>query len=424
MRFHNEPNSEPPDIVIGEGSVAADANDVPIGSGVIAADTATAIDLRIVDVQVLTFRYRSRLGYDDEGHAHPASEHEKQQTVTRVRTSAGMDGYCFGGSVETAALTNRLIGGLNPLDRETVWYRLLRAQRLKRQTLDDRNLAAIDCALWDFAGRLTGLPISKLLGGARNRVPAYASTMCGDDVPGGLDTPEAYGEFALACKERGYTAFKLHTWMPPYGADVKRDVAACRAVRERVGPEMRLMLDAHHDYSREEALYLGRALEELDFYWLEEPMNEHSTSSYVWLKERLSIPIVGPETAEGQMYTRAEWIVRGASDISRVGVAGIGGITPAMKVVHLCQAFGMRVELHGGGAANLQVLGAMATPGEYYERGPLHPHFELERETPWLVEPVDPLAADGTVPVPQAPGLGERIDWDFIRSQTVADWQG
>src|ERR687895_844034 len=148
----------------------------------------------------------------------------------------------------------------------------------------------------------------------------------------------------------------------------------CRAGRERVGPEMRLMLDAHHDYTREEALYLGRALEELDFYWLEEPMNEHSTSSYVWRTQQLALPICGPETAEGQMYTRAEWIVRGASDISRVGVFDVGGITPAMKTVHLCQAFRIRVEIHGGGPANLQVLGAMEIPGEYYERGLLHPH--------------------------------------------------
>src|SRR3712207_4496231 len=130
---------------------------------------------------------------------------------------------------------------------------------------------------------------------------------------------------------------------------------------------MRLMLDPHHAYSREEALALGRALEELDFAWLEEPMNEHNVSSYVWLTQQLAIPIVGPETAAGQMYTRAEWIVRGASDISRVGVLGGGGITPVIKTIHLCQSFGVRVELHGGGAATLQVLGAMATPGEYYE---------------------------------------------------------
>jgi L-alanine-DL-glutamate epimerase-like enolase superfamily enzyme len=378
--------------------------------------------LRIVDVQTLTFRYPSHVGRDDEGHAHPAPEHEARQTLTRVRTSAGVEGYCFGGSPETAAVATRMIGGMNPIDREAIWYKLLRAQRLERRALDDRNLAVIDCALWDVAGRLTGLPVHKLLGGAREKVPAYASTMCGDDIPGGLDSPDAYGEFARACKERGYSAFKLHTWMSPLGPNLERDIAACRAVREAVGPQMRLMLDPHHDYSREEALYLGRALEELDYYWMEEPMNEHSTSSYVWLTQQLDLPICGPETAEGQMYTRAEWIVRGASDISRVGVFDVGGITPAMKTVHLCEAFRMRVEVHGGGAANLQVLGAMAIPGEYYERGLLNPLVDYEAETPWLTEPIDPVDAEGNVPIPQRPGLGESIDWDFIRANTVSPW--
>jgi L-alanine-DL-glutamate epimerase-like enolase superfamily enzyme len=390
-------------------------------AGTAGANSGSA-DLRVVDVQALTFRYSSRVGRDEEGHGHPAPEHDAFQTLTRVRTSAGVEGYCFGGSTETASVATQLIAGMNPLDREAIWHKLLRAQRLYRRALDDHNLAAVDCALWDFAGRLTGIPVHKLLGGARDRVPAYASTMCGDDLPGGLDSPAAYAEFALACKERGYTAFKLHAWMPPYGPDLARDIAACRAVREAVGPAMRLMLDAHHDYSREESLILGRALEELGFYWIEEPMNEHSTSSYVWLTQQLDIPVCGPETAEGQMFTRAEWIVRGASDISRVGAFGVGGITPAMKTVHLCQAFGVRVEVHGGGAANLQVLGAMATPGEYYERGLLHPLVDFEAETPWLSEPIDLLDGDGNVPIPQRPGLGETIDWDFIRANTVSPW--
>jgi L-alanine-DL-glutamate epimerase-like enolase superfamily enzyme len=399
----------------------AAASDIEL-AGTAGANSGRA-DLRIVDMQTLTFRYSSRVGRDEEGHGHPAPEHDAFQALTRVRTSAGVEGYCFGGSTETAAVATRLTAGMNPLDREAIWYKLLRAQRLYRRALDDHNLAAVDCALWDFAGRLTGLPIHKLLGGARDRVPAYASTMCGDDLPGGLDSPAAYAEFALACKERGYTALKLHAWMPPYGPDLARDIAACRAVREAVGPTMRLMLDAHHDYSREESLTLGRALEELGFYWIEEPMNEHSTSSYVWLTQQLDIPVCGPETAEGHMFTRAEWIVRGASDISRVGVGGVGGITPAMKTVHLCQAFGARVEVHGGGAANLQVLGAMATPGEYYERGLLHPLVDFEAETPWLSESIDPLDGDGNVPIPQRPGLGEAIDWDFIRANTVAPWR-
>jgi L-alanine-DL-glutamate epimerase-like enolase superfamily enzyme len=380
-------------------------------------------DLTITDIDSLTFTYTSHTGRDNEGHGHPAPAHEATQRLTRVRTSAGVDGYCFGGSEEMIATVRRQILGADPLHREAIWYKLLQGQRLERRALDDRNLMVIDCALWDFAGRLTGLPVYKLLGAAREKVPAYASTMCGDDIPGGLDTPESYAAFARACKALGYPAFKLHTWMSPYGPDLKRDIAACAAVRDAVGPEMKLMLDPHHDYTREEALYLGRALEELDYYWMEEPMNEHSTSSFVWLTENLTkLQICGPETAHGQMYTRAEWIMRGASDISRVGVGDVGGITPSMKTVHLCEAFRIRCEIHGGGAANLQVLGAMAIPGEFYERGLLHPHVDFDAEKPWLTTPIDSIDSEGYVTMPQGPGLGEEIDWDFIKDNLKEDW--
>jgi L-alanine-DL-glutamate epimerase-like enolase superfamily enzyme len=247
--------------------------------------------------------------------------------------------------------------------------------------------------------------------------------MCGDDLPGGLDTPEAYARFALACKAQGYTAFKLHTWQPPIpGApDVKRDIAACAAVREAVGPDIVLMLDPFHYYSREEALALGRGLERLNFTWMEEPMDEHSTSSYVWLTEQLDLLICGPETAEGKMQTRAEWIVRGAADISRGGVGDVGGITPLMKVAHLAESFGMRMEVHGGGAGNLHALCAMGIPGEYYERGLLHPFVEYEQPVPWLNAITDPMDDEGYVHVSQRPGLGLDINFEYIQEHRVAE---
>ena len=79
------------------------------------------------------------------------------------------------------------------------------------------------------------------------------------------------------------------------------DVKACSAVREAVGPDLPLMLDANHWYSREDAWYIGRELEKLDYYWYEEPMDEHSMSSYIWLAKQLSMPVLGPEMAQGQV---------------------------------------------------------------------------------------------------------------------------
>jgi L-alanine-DL-glutamate epimerase-like enolase superfamily enzyme len=157
-------------------------------------------------------------------------------------------------------------------------------------------------------------------------------------------------------------------------------------------------------------------LEELSFYWIEEPMDEHSTSSYVWLTDQLSLPVVGPETAEGKMQTRAEWIVRGASDISRGGAGDLGGITPLVKTAHLCESFGVRMEVHGNGAANLQVLCAMGIPGEFYERGLLHPFLDYEQPSPWLNALDDPMDEQGYVHVSQKPGLGQDVNFDYIRA--------
>jgi L-alanine-DL-glutamate epimerase-like enolase superfamily enzyme len=341
-----------------------------------------------------------------------------------VETDEDVEGYAFG------AIPARVLEGLikptcigaDPLYRERIWQALRERQRLNLGTLSDRILSYVDCALWDLAGRALGQPVYKLLGGFRDKVPAYASTMCGDDLEGGLDTPEAYADFATWCMARGYPAFKLHTWQPPMpGApDVKRDVAACAAVREAVGPDVDLMLDPYHYYSREEALYLARALEELGYTWMEEPMDEHSMSSYIWLVENTRLPICGPETAEGKMYVRAEWVKAGAADLLRGGVGDVGGITPLMKVAHLAEAFGMRMEVHGGGAANLHALCAMGIPGQYYERGLLHPFVDYETPAPWLNSLADPMDDEGYIHVSQAPGLGWDIDWEYIEGNLVA----
>lgn len=378
--------------------------------------------MKITDVKTRVFRYRSSVGADSHGHTHPADEHDAHQTVVTIETDEGVSGHAFGGDADIIReLVRPELLGKDPLMRERLWQELVQWQRIQGGRLSDRILGVVDQALWDLAGTHVGLPVYKLLGGFRDRVPAYASTMCGDEVPGGLATPEDYATFAERCMSEGYPAFKLHTWMPPisWAPDPKMDVKACAAVREAVGPDVPLMLDAFHYYSREDAYYLGRELQKLDYFWFEEPMPEANTSSYVWLAEQLEIPIIGPETAEGKMFTRAEWIVRGASDITRAGVGDVGGITPTMKIVHLAEAHGLSMEVHGGQAANLHVLGAMGIPGRWYERGLLHPHDDYEARTPYLKKLIDPLNPDGTVSIPEGPGLGHEIDWDFIDSNIV-----
>jgi L-alanine-DL-glutamate epimerase-like enolase superfamily enzyme len=382
--------------------------------------------MKITDVTVQRFTYISKIVRDTDGHGHaapPGHEHEAIQTLLTISTDEGISGYHFG--VPNPATIENVVKpylvGQDPLYREKLWHGLKERQRLNLATLADRVLTAVDLALWDLGGKIAGLPVHKLLGAARDKVPAYASTQVGDDLPGGLDTPEAYARYASWCKERGYPAFKLHTWQPPLAGapSVKRDIEACAAVREAVGPDYPLMLDPFHYYSRLEALELANGIHKLGFLWMEEPMDEHSMSSYVWLCEQTALPICGPETAEGKMHVRAEWIKAGACDMVRSGVGDVGGITGLIKCVHLAEAFGMHLEVHGGGVGNLHVLGAMVSPGLYYERGLLHPFIDFDAPPAWLNTPVDPMDDEGFVHISPEPGLGYDVNWDYINSNLV-----
>lgn len=376
--------------------------------------------MKIVSVTADTFVYKSSVVADDEGHSHPGDEHDAIETLITVQADDGVKGYAFGATKEVVENTIApIIVGQDPFDREKIWSKLAHMQRISPDGLIDRVIGVIDLALWDLAGRHLQMPVHKLLGGYRNKVLAYGSTMCGDEMPGGLSTPEDYGRFAEWCvKERGYQAIKLHTWMPPisWAPDPKMDIRACAAVREAVGPDIRLMLDCYHYYSRLDALWIGKELEKLDYYWFEEPMDEHSTSSYVWLADQLSIPIIGPESAEGKLQTRAEWLLRGASDICRGGIGDIGGLTPLMKIAHLAEAFNVAMEVHGGGAGNLNSLGAMSIPGQFYERGLLHPFIDYEQAPGYLHSKIDSMDNSGYVQIPQTPGIGLDINFDYIQN--------
>lgn len=378
--------------------------------------------MKIVDITSRSFRYQSRRSRDSEGHTHPGPPRDATENLVTIVADEGAEGYSFGASASVIEhLVKPLIVGEDPYDREKIWRHLNEMQRGNRATLTDRVIGVVDCALWDLAGRALDLPVHKLLGGFRAKVPAYASTMCGDELDGGLNSPQAYADFAVKCQARGYKAFKIHTRMPPIPntPSPEEDVAICAAVREAVGPDMALMLDCFHWYTREEAYYIGKELEKLHYAWIEEPMDEHNTASYIWLTEQLTLPVLGPESAEGQLFTRAEWIRQRASDLSRAGVMDVGGITPVMKIAHMCEAFGVRLELHSPGAGNLQCLMAMSIPGEYYERGLLHPFVDYEEPSPWLKVLDDPMDDAGFVHVSQLPGLGQDIDWHYIRAYEV-----
>ncbi len=145
--------------------------------------------MRITDVITQVFRYRTKVVRDSEGHAHPGPEHDATQCLLRIATDEGVEGYCFGASLQVIQhLVRPALIGEDPFYRERIWQRLREWQRLHLGTLSDRVLASVDLTLWDLAGRYLNQPVHKLLGASRDKVKAYASTMCGDDLPGGLDT--------------------------------------------------------------------------------------------------------------------------------------------------------------------------------------------------------------------------------------------
>ncbi|WP_261166691.1 enolase C-terminal domain-like protein [Microbacterium sp. Marseille-Q6965] len=384
---------------------------------------------RIDSFEVRVFETETRSTRDHHGHRHPGPLAAAHEALVTVRDSEGAEGHVLTPvrNVREDAFADPLLRGLvgRPvMSVEQVMRDVVMAQRGNPVDIADRRIAVVDELLWDLIGVRAGAPVWRLLGGAQERVRAYASTMCGDEIEGGLATPEDYARFARQLVEQGYRAIKLHTWFPPvaFAPSVKRDIEACAAVREAVGPDVDLMLDGYHWYNRQEALTIGRAIEELGFRWFEEPMEEVSITAYRWLSDQLDIPVIGPETASGRNLSRGDWAHFGAVDILRIGPQNGGGITSSMKALHMAESLGMTCEIHGNGAASLAVVAATYA-SQFYERGLLHPHSDYDWLPPHLSGQVDPLDDDGGVTLHERPGIGQQIDLDHIRRHTVRAYE-
>jgi len=291
--------------------------------------------------------------------------------------------------------------GRDPLDVGYIWSWMWKQNR----SVSTNGIGAVDVALWDIAGKVAGLPIHRLLGTCRDRVPAYASSAY-------LDTPEDYANEALSFRSKGWTAYKIH----PHAVPVE-DIEICRVVRNAVGDDMVLMLDSMWSYGYEDAMKVGRAIEALDYLWYEDPLAEDDMYNYVKLKSKLDIPILSTEWAPGRFYGMAQWILQGATDILRGDVAVSGGITPLIKTAHLAEAFRMKCEIHHGGnslnnVANLHVIMAMNNC-DYYEVFPASGANKYA-----LVEDIE-VDNLGLVYAPIKPGLGYEIDWELVEREKV-----
>jgi L-alanine-DL-glutamate epimerase-like enolase superfamily enzyme len=263
-------------------------------------------------------------------------------------------------------------------------------------------MAGVDIALWDLKGKLLGLPVHNLLGGAhRTEIRAYASNMF-------QLTPEATADRATAAVDAGFTAVKFG-W-EPFGADPRSDEAFVRAIRERVGDEVEIAIDAGLAWDTKTAIRRVRLLEQYRLLWLEEPLHPDNLRGYRRLTQAVDMPIAAGEeecTREGFRRLMDE----GGIDVVQIDVTRVG-LTQAMLIAGDAHERGVPVANHTfttdlNASASLHFLAAVpnALICEYcVEPG------EISRKL--LTSPVRMI--DGMAQIPQAPGLGVDLDTEVM----------
>lgn len=381
---------------------------------------------RIANVELHEFSYTvDGLGIDASGNRCVMKGERSSLSAFAVviETVDGARGeYCSVHSGKNGAMVGQvkaiapLILGEDAEEREAIYNKLKRAHRHYMAV----GHSALDIALWDLAGKAVGRPIWRLLGGYRQRLPTYASTLNGGRH-GILDTIEAYADFAEQCHELGYKGYKLHGWGE---GDPKEEAANLLHCAKRVGDRMALMYDAASELQTfADAIYVGRACDEGGYLWYEDPFMDAGWSPYAarQLKASIKTPLMLTEQVRG-LETKAAWIGERATDYLRADPDYDMGITGTMKVAHLAEAFGLDCEIHAAGPAQRHCMASMRNSSWY----------ELSLVAPGVANPVPPvfgsgysdalegIGDDGCMPVPDGPGLGVEYDWDYIAANRTA----
>lgn len=311
---------------------------------------------------------------------------------------------------QTLMLAPHLLGR-DPDAREAIYDDLKREVR----AYDHMGHGPLDIALWDLAGKRLGVSVARLLGGFRTRLPTYASTYHAQEEKGGLDSPGAFADYAVACKERGFAGFKIHGW---HDGNARREAANLLGVRKAVGDGWPLMIDPACELRTwMDALFVGRACDEAGYFWYEDPYRDSGVSAagHQRLREKLKTPLLVSEHVRG-LEQKAMFLLAGGCDMIHADPEYDMGITGAVKIAHFCEAMGLDVQFHACGPAHRAVIAATRNT-HFYEMALVGPGM------PNAVPPVyacgysdqpGDLGADGCVPVPDGPGLGVAYDWAFI----------
>jgi D-galactarolactone cycloisomerase len=335
-------------------------------------------------------------------------------TLIKVHTDEGIIGYgwqnSFGSEVKIVGesrVFKDLVYGLDLFSVEKL-IRILSGITYSMNTVD---LWGVEVAVWDAIGKTSRQPIHKLLGGAQDRVMAYAST-------GMIKSPREHGADALKYLEMGFRAIKMRI----HSDDLEKDLAPVRAVREAVGDQMKIMVDANQAatfsgpfWSYRRALETARALEKLNVFWLEEPLFHAAHEDLANLAREVDLQIAGGEDENGFLRFK-ELIDRNCFDIIQADVAASGGILQLKKVAALAEAAGNQFVPHSFDvcitlASALQLIGSVPN-APFVEYGIDLPSLNWGHD-PMMKKPIE-ISKDGYVRIPDAPGLGIEIDDEYV----------
>jgi len=332
--------------------------------------------------------------------------------VYTMRTTDGQEASMLGfagrsakGAGASAAASLRpFFVGRNALDREGAWHDWRRADRWWHH-LPAHAYGPADCCLWLLGAQAAAQPLWRYIGGARDCVPVYASSLV-------LPDAAAYADEARAVQAVGLRGYKIH----PPGRSLGEDIDIHRAVRQAVGDDFALMSDPVQPYTYDEALRLGRALEQMGYLWLEEPLPDESAGALLELTRALDIAVIGGEVLAKRPYALADYCARRVVDGVRADVSWSGGVTGTLKTAHLAEAFHMPCEIHTAifhplEMVNLHVCGAVRNSAWFEVLWPMDRFsFALPGGLP---------IQDGVAILPETPGLGATLDLDAIENATL-----
>ena len=334
---------------------------------------------------------------------------EGEQTVlVRLETDSGVVGWGEAHAPYAPKVTQTLILelfaplvlGEDPMASEVLWERMYSSMRLRGHNtgFTTEALAGIDIALWDLRGQITQQPIYALLGGPyKTAIPAYAS-----GVPGTLDREKQAQ--AQAYLDAGYSAVKLAIGR----RSLEEDLATVAAVAGTLGDRAHLLIDAHGAYDLGAAIQLGRELERLGCYWLEDPLLPEDHSGYAQLSHALDIKIVAGET-ECNRYQFRDRLAARAVDVILPDICRAGGITEGQKIAILADAYQTPWAAHVSMGTMVHVAAALhlAAASPNFLICEFHPTLEALGND-LMQTRLEP--ASGYLTVPDRPGLGIEFD--------------